>query len=106
LHRAELRCASQHPIVVSLHVHGHRLGIGLGLPDSFVSIERCEPAPGPAFISIGEPRADQREDLFLLGWHRAVIPQRNLLPATQARKILREFFETGARSTEIEWETL
>ena len=106
LHQAELRCTSQHPIVVSLYVHGHRLGIGLGLPESFVTMERCEPTPGPAVISIGEARSNRRAVLFFLGWPRAVIPERNLLPATKARQILREFFESGARSAKIEWEAL
>lgn len=106
LHKAELRCTPKHPIVVALHVHGHRLEIGLGLPNSFVRIQRCEPTPGPGFISIGDARVDWGAIFFSHGWRRTGIPERNLLPATRARQILREFFETGTRSTSINWEAL
>jgi hypothetical protein len=106
LHRTQLHCTPKHPIVVTLYVHGHRLEIGLGLPKSFVSIQRCEPTPGPNFISIGDARADWGAAFFFHGWHRTEVPERNLLPATKARQILREYFETGLRSTHIEWETL
>lgn len=106
LHKAELRCTPKRPILVSLHVHGHRLEIGLGLPDSFVSIQRCEPTSGPGFISIGDARVDWGAVFFFHGWRRTGIPERNLLPAAKARQILREFFETGMRSANIEWEAL
>lgn len=106
LHKAELHCAPGHPIVVSLYVHGHRLEIGLGLPKSFVCIQRCDPTPGPGFISIGNARAQWGANFFSHGWRRAEVPERNILPATQARRVLREFFETGIRSTSIDWEAL
>src|SRR5580704_10606810 len=54
LHKTQLRCTPEHPIVVALYMHGHRLETGLGLPKSFVSIQDCEPATGPSFISIGD----------------------------------------------------
>lgn len=106
LHKAEIRCTPKHPIVVSLRVHGHRLEIGLGIPKSFISIHRYEPTPGPGFISVGNGRADWGTTFFSHGWRRTEVPERNLLTATQARQVLREFFETGHRSTNIEWETL
>ena len=106
LHKAESRCVPKHPIVVSLHVHGHLLEIGLGIPKSFVSIQRCEPTPGPGFISIGNARADWGAAFFSNGWRRTEVPERNLLPATKARQILREFFETGTRPTNIDWEAI
>lgn len=106
LHQAETHSTSRRPIVAHLHIHGHRLGIGLGYPVSFVSIQRCEPTPGPGFISLGDARAKLNAVFFLLGWRRMEIPQRNLVPAAKAREILREFFETGIRSTSIDWETL
>jgi len=106
LHQAELHCTTQHPIVVVLKVHGHRLEIGLGLPNSFVRIQRCEPTPGPGYISIGNAHADWGAAFFFHGWRRTDIPERNLLPATIARKILREFFLTGTRSMSIDWESI
>jgi len=106
LHKAELRCTREHPISVSLNVHGHLLDIGLGLPNSFVSMQRCEPTNGPRFISIGNAKADWGTVFFSNGWRRTGIPVRNLLPATKARQILREFFETGIRPVSIDWEAL
>ncbi len=106
LHKTQLRCTPEHPIVVILYVHGHRLETGLGLPKSYVSIQRCEPTTGPSFVSIGDARADWGATFFFHGWYRTEVPERNLLPATKARRILREFFETGLRSTDIDWEAV
>ena len=106
LHKAELHCTSQRPIIVSLYAHGHRLEIGLGLRDSFVSFQRCKPTPGPSLITVGDEQADHGAVFFFLGWRCTEIPRRNLLPAAKAREILREFFETGGRSTIVEWEAL
>ena len=106
LNQAASRCAPQHPIAVSLQVHGHQLEIGLGLAHSFVRIQRHEPTPGPCFISVGESRGDRGAVFFSHGWRRTEVPERNLLPASTARQILRWFFETGLRSTDIDWEAL
>ena len=106
LHKTQLRCAPNHSLVVTLYVHGHRLEIGLGLPQSFVTIQRCDPTPGPILISSGNARANWGVVFFFRGWHRVEVPERNLLPAGTARQILREFFETGLRSNNIEWEAL
>ena len=106
LHKAELNCAAERPIIVSLYAHGHQLEIGLGLRDSFVSFQRCQPTPGPNLITVGDERANYGAVFFFLGWRRTEIPRRNLLPVTKAREILREFFETGVRPTIVEWETL
>jgi hypothetical protein len=106
LHKAELDCTFERPIIVSLYAHGHQLEIGLGLRDSFVSFQRCKPTPGPSLITVGDARANRGVVFFFLGWRRTEIPRRNLLPITKAREILREFFETGVRPTIVEWETL
>jgi len=106
LHQAELHCTAEHPTVVYLCAHGHRLGIGLGLPDSFVSIQCCETTPRPSLITVGETQAKQGAVFFFLGGRSAEIPRRNLLTATKARAVLREFFETGARSTSVNWQAL
>ena len=34
------------------------------------------------------------------------IARRNLIPTSQAREIVREFFETGRRSTSVKWQQL
>ena len=106
LRQAESHCTSQRPIIVSLYAHGHRLGIGLGLPNSFVSFQRSEPTPGPSLITVGDAPADEGAIFFFLGWRRTEIPRRHLLPMARAREILGEFFETGVRSTIVDWESL
>ena len=106
LRKAELSCSAERPIIVSLYAHGHQLEIGLGSRDSFVSFQRCKPATGPSLITIGDARADHGAVFFFLGGRSTEIPRRNLLPATKAREILREFFETGVRPAIVEWETL
>ena len=104
LRAAELRCVSGQPIIVSLFAHGHQLQIGLGRPDSFVSFQRRGGVPVPGSIAIGDPQANRRTAFFFAGMLRTQIPARNLLPATKARQILREFYNTGNRSTTVEWE--
>src|SRR5678816_3985971 len=54
LHKIELRCGFKHPTIVSLYTRGHHLEIGLGLPNSFVSIQRCEPRLGPRLITVAD----------------------------------------------------
>jgi hypothetical protein len=106
LHKAGLNCTPQHPIVVTLYVHGHRLTFGLGLPKSFVSVQPCERSPGSGHISMGDGRAGWGVVSFFRGWHHTEVPERNLLPTSKARQIVRDFFETRTRSTVIDWETL
>jgi len=107
LHKAEARATAQHAIAVAIYGRGHQITIGLGLPQSFVSIRGCEPGgPQPCVITVGSTRAEQGAVFFFLGTHRTEIPQRNLIPAGQARQILREFLETGSRPTSVDWENL
>jgi hypothetical protein len=107
LHQAERHCNSGHPTVAYLCAHGHRVGIGLGLADSFVSIQCYEPTPGPRLITLGGTHpAKPGAVFFFLGGRRAEIPRRNLLPAVKAREVFREFFATGARSTSVNWQAL
>jgi hypothetical protein len=106
LHKAGLQCTPLHPIVVTLYVHAHRLSLGLGLPNSFVIIQRSKPPLGTGYISMGHGRAGWGVVSFFHGWHHTKVAERNLLPTSQARQIVRDFFETGTRSTAIDWETL
>ena len=46
----------------------------------------------------------RQKNLNVLACRRTEIPEQNLLPATKARQILREFFETGIRSINPDWE--
>lgn len=104
LHKAELRCAANRPIIVSLYTCGFHVELGLGLPRSFVSIQRCEPRLGPRLMTVGGVAADGDAVFFLRSGDRTEVPGRNLLPASDARSIFREFFNTGIAPTSSCWE--
>ena len=106
LHKAELRCGANHPIIVSLYTRDFHLKMGLGLPRSFVIIQRCEPRLGPGLITVGDVASNGGAVFFLCCGDRTEVPGRNLLPASDARKIFREFFNTGISSTSSHWEAL
>jgi hypothetical protein len=107
LHKVTGRCTTKHPIIVALCVHGYQIGIGLGLTESFVNIKSWERGtPESSLITVGNDRALRGAVFFFLDKQRTEIPQRNLIPTTQARQIVREFFETGCRSTAVPWEKL
>ena len=107
LHKVAARCTTEHPIIVALYVHDYEVGIGLGLPESFVNIKSWERGtPESSLITVGNDRAQRGADFFFLDKHHTEIPRRNLIPTAQARQIVREFFETGSRSTSVKWEEL
>jgi len=107
LHKVAARCTAEHPIIVALYAHGFEVGIGLGLPMSFVNVKSWErAAPESCLITVGNDRAQRGAVFFFLNKQHTEIPRRNLIPAAQARQIVREFFETGSRSTSVKWEEL
>ena len=105
LHKAELHYPIDHAVIVSLYSRGFHVEIGLGLTRSFVSIQRCEPQLGPRLITVGVAEADKEAVFFNLSGVRTEVLARNLLPASDARRILREFFNTGVASANFDWET-
>jgi len=107
LHKVGAHCTAKHPIIVAICVHGYEVGIGLGLPESFVNIKSWERGtPESCLITVGNDQAQRGAVFFFLDTQHTEIPRRNLIPATQARQIVREFFETGSRSTSVKWEQL
>ena len=107
LHKVAAGCATKRPIIVALYAHGCQVGIGLGLPESFVNIRSWEGGtPESSLITVGKDLALHGAVFFFLDKQHTEIPRRNLIPVTQARQIVREFFETGCRSTAVQWEKL
>ena len=104
VHKIELQCASKRPIVVSLYAYGHHVEMGLGLSDSFVSIQRCEPSLGPRVITVGDVPPECGAVFFLPRGGGTEVPARNLVPASTAREVFRHFFNTGVASTIVSWE--
>jgi hypothetical protein len=104
LHKIELQCASKRPVIVSLYAYSHHVEMGLGLSDSFVSIQRCEPSVGPRLITVGEVPPECGAVFSLLRGGGTEVPARNLVPASTARAVFRQFFNTGVASTDVGWE--
>ncbi len=92
-----------HPTVVRLSVHGYELDVGLGLEESFVHIEHESGMP-PHFTTLGDPVAEGEVTFYLFGNAHTGIARRNLIPTSQARQIVKEFFENRARSQQVQWE--
>ena len=107
LHQVDARCTPGHPIIVAIYVHGYQVRIGIGLHESFVHVERPKSdASESCLITVGSGQARHGVVFYFLGTRPTEIPQRNLIPTSQARGIVREFFETGRRSTNVQWEEL
>ena len=107
LHQSAARCTPGHPIIVAIGVHGYEVGIGIGLHESFVHIKRPEPgAPESCLITVGGGEAKRGVVFFFLNTRRTEIPRHNLISTSLAREIVREFFETGRRPTNVKWEQL
>jgi hypothetical protein len=96
-------CSPESPRIFRLCVHGYKVDIAFGLPDSCVSLERESGMP-PYFMTLGEATDEGDVEFYLFGNHRTKIPRRNLVPMAQARQAVREFFETGSRPASVRWE--
>lgn len=90
------------PISVRLQAHDFEADILLGLPESFVYLN--EVSPTRYYITVGDSHLDGVVSFHLLGQHHTEFERRHLIPAATARRVLREFFDTGRRPTSVEWE--
>src|SRR2546423_6518551 len=95
-------CRPGFPISVILQAHGFRVHILLGLLESFVYLD--EVSPTRYFITVGDSHVDGGVDFHLLGQHHTEFERRHLIPADMARRVLREFFDTGRKSEIVQWE--
>jgi len=107
LHKITGHKCSRHAIIATLYGYGSQMGIGLGLPISFVSIHSCDPTQRQLpVITMSDAPPGQDAVFYLLDTHRTEIRARHLIPVTQARQIVREFLNTGSRSSTVHWEKL
>lgn len=56
------------------------------------------------FITVGDSDVDDVVGFHLLGQHHTEFERRHLIPTATARRVLREFFDTGQRPSSIDWE--
>jgi immunity protein Imm1 of predicted polymorphic toxin system len=107
IHKIASRTSAQRPIIVAVYGRRYQIGVGVGLPQSFVSIQCCDRARlKTGLITVGDAQTQGEAVFFFLNTRRTEIRRRHLIPATQARQILREFLKTGFHSTAVGWEVL
>lgn len=103
--RLALRYTSDHPAIVALYAHGYQVILGLGLPDSFVQVQQWDdPQTEPIFATVGDIKATGTVAFYFLGSRETEIPRRHLVPAATARRLAKQFLESGNRSNEVAWE--
>jgi hypothetical protein len=99
---ARKRC----PPIVSLYdVHGHNLDIGFWPGYGFVHVTPISGLP-PYYLTVGDPTAEGNIDFYLHVLHHTPIPRRHLIAASAARAAAIEFWKTGERSADVEWEEI
>jgi hypothetical protein len=102
LDKIATNCQPNHPISVRLEAHGFKADILLGLPESFVYLDEVNPTR--YFVTMGDSSVEGVLGFYFLEQHHTEFERRHLIPAATARRVLREFYETGLRSTCVEWE--
>jgi hypothetical protein len=95
-------CNPDFPVSVILEAHGFQAHILLGLPESFIYLD--EVSPTRHFITVGGSYIDGFVGFHLFGQHHTEFERRHLIPTATARRVLREFFDTGQRPSYVEWE--
>ena len=96
-------CLPDRPTIVDLQVHRHSVSFGLGLPETFVQIQSESGMP-PYFITVGDSKAKGVVTYYLMGSHHTEILRRYHISSALGREIVREFFVTGERPRQVEWE--
>ena len=94
--------AKEFPISVRLDAHGCWVDILLGLQESFVYVD--EISPTRYYITVGDPHAEGTVNFHMFGQHHTEFESRCLIPLAAARRVFREFYDTGRRSSSVEWE--
>ena len=104
-------CTAERPEIYGLEdLHGCRVDVGLGAPEGLVLIwpGPCPiKPPGNYFMTVNPwPRFDGRkyQDFWYEGAAHTQIETRHLLPISAVRRVVREFFLTGVRADDVDWE--
>ena len=102
LDRLTATARPEFPISVRLQAHDCEADILLGLAESFVYLN--EVSQTRYYITVGDSYFDGVVSFHLLGQHHTEFERRHLIPTATARRVLRDFFDTGRRPTSVEWE--
>ena len=96
------QCPPDKPVIVEIRAHGHTIGLGLGVSESFVQITESDDPPYT--ITVGRSAAEGHVPFLFHGEHDPEIPRRNLVPLSTARAIVRQFVTTAQRPSITAWE--
>ncbi len=104
INRLAQRYTAERPAIVALYAHGYQVILGLGLPDSFVQVQQWDgPQTEPIYATVGDAKATGNVAFLFLGSRHTEIPRKHLIPAATARRLAKQFLESGKRSTEVTW---
>jgi hypothetical protein len=90
------------PSAVVLNAFNCDVHILLGLTESFVYVDETDQFR--FYITVGDQNAQGYIAFFLLGQHHTEFERRYLIPIAKARQVVREFYDTGRRSSNVQWE--
>lgn len=90
------------PTAVVLNAFNCDVHILLGLTESFVYVELT--GQFRSYITIGDQNALGYFAFYLLSQHHTEFERRHLIPIAKARQVVREFYDTGHRSLNVQWE--
>lgn len=89
-------------VVVESSNQGDSLAIGLGRNVSVLNFV-CGTGEPASFTSLGLDERDEPVEFNFMG-AQSEFPLRNTIPVAVARQALREFIQTGGRTSSITWE--
>jgi hypothetical protein len=102
LDRLHASADAEYPPAVVLRAFGCSVHILIGLVESFVYVDDADRYR--YFVTIGNPDAEGVIGFYLLGEHHTEFERRHLIPISMARRVVREFYDTGHRSSFVQWE--
>jgi immunity protein Imm1 of predicted polymorphic toxin system len=98
---AEARCGR--PVAVSVDAHGYTADLLVGHEMSFVHLRPSGEPPRRYFVTVGGIEEGMVE-FWLQTNHHTEFEARHLVPKVEAREVFIAFFQTGARSSRVQWE--
>ena len=102
LERAGLNPGREPARAVTLRAHHSELTLGVGPAGCFVQIAP-ESGDPPYYVTLGDDSVGGATAFYLHGEHHTEIPRRCLLPWGVTKQVVREFYDSGRRSPQVDW---
>jgi hypothetical protein len=104
LDQLQAKCPSDLPTAAVLRVHDCETSILIGLQESFVYIDDI--GKKRYYITVGDVSSGGVVTFYLLGQHHTEFERRHLIPLATARRVAREFFDSGRLPSGVKWEEI